>query len=233
MAPSKSPARRPNDGEKLRTDHKDNGALPADDTYTHLHLKDILKTLATVGTLMASLEASILTLTLSLARSKLRTVSMCFAVLGVINTSFTALYSMVTHILLKPGRHQLPKPRRRRLAKAMIGWCASFLVIGTCAGYIALILYFFASSSNAVSVFVVMIIFIMGVCPIIWVGLFRLSFMKTPDNAQGIPLLKANNSVDGVSLSSRSKPSNDEASILGTYDRLYVVLSTTRTTAGG
>ncbi|KAJ6507002.1 hypothetical protein C8R45DRAFT_1069876 [Mycena sanguinolenta] len=145
MAPSKSPARRPNDGEKPRTDHKDNGTLSADDTYTHL--KDTLQTLAKVGTFMGSVEGQILTRTLSLGQSKLRTISLCFAVLGVINTSFAALYSTVTHIFLN-------HPDRQPFAEVMVGWCGSFLVIGTCAGFTALILYFFASSSIGGIIFV-------------------------------------------------------------------------------
>ncbi|KAJ7710194.1 hypothetical protein B0H14DRAFT_2646120 [Mycena olivaceomarginata] len=43
-----------------------------------------------------------------------------------------------------------------------------FLVIGMCAGFFALVMYFFASSSIGVGIFVVMIVFVMGVCPMIW-----------------------------------------------------------------
>ncbi|KAF8153601.1 hypothetical protein K438DRAFT_1778184 [Mycena galopus ATCC 62051] len=54
---------------------------------------------------------------------------------------------------------QLLQVKKHRYADDMINWCGSFFVIGTCAGFIALILYFFASSSIGVGIFVVMIVF--------------------------------------------------------------------------
>ncbi|KAJ7856081.1 hypothetical protein B0H14DRAFT_2579033 [Mycena olivaceomarginata] len=53
-------------------------------------------------------------------------------------------------------------------AEYIIIWCRIFLVIGMCAGFFALVMYFFASSSIGVGIFVVMIVFVMGVCPMIW-----------------------------------------------------------------
>ncbi|KAF7343712.1 hypothetical protein MSAN_01951500 [Mycena sanguinolenta] len=139
-----------------------------------------LAMLVQAGTFMAGVEGQILSLTLGLGHSKLRTVAMCFAVLGVINVSFTALYSAVTHVwLISPwgeGRRKLFHEWVAGCAEMMIKWCSTFFVIGTCAGFIALILYFFASSSLGVGIFVVMIVFVMGVFPMVlglwnWYGL--------------------------------------------------------------
>ncbi|KAF7374237.1 hypothetical protein MSAN_00306600 [Mycena sanguinolenta] len=184
MAESKLAASSPNDGEKSAPP-----SIPADDRYKRQ--QSTLQTLAGVGTLMAGVESQILTLTLSLDRSKLRTVSMSFAVVAVINTSFTSLYSTVMHSLYRKTTDEKAKgqgstkarrtpgctPGRKvdlwvtspRSADMMIIWCGTFLVVGTCAGFIALVLYFFASSSIGVGIFVVMIVFAMGVCPMIWI----------------------------------------------------------------
>ncbi|KAJ6540773.1 hypothetical protein B0H19DRAFT_1381703 [Mycena capillaripes] len=179
------------------------------DPERYKHQQSTPTTLVQAGTFMAGVEGQILSLTLSLGRSKLRTVGMCFAVLGVINASFTALYSAVTHVLLKSSWksgskkqfHAWVAERAERIilwrgalralasgsaapegsesAVSVRNWESAvsdrpwrrhgcLRLVGTCAGFIALILYFFASSSIGVSIFVVMVIFAMGVWPMVW-----------------------------------------------------------------
>jgi len=75
---------KPNDGEK-------------DDQYTRQ--QSTLLALGGVGSLLAGVQGSILNLTLGLGQSKLRTVSMSFAIVALINSIFTSLYSTVMHVL--------------------------------------------------------------------------------------------------------------------------------------
>ncbi|KAJ6465345.1 hypothetical protein C8R45DRAFT_1022906 [Mycena sanguinolenta] len=186
MAESKPP---PNDG----------APNPGDDLYNRQ--KSTLQMLAGVGTLMAGVQSQTLSLILSLGPSTLRTVSLFFAIVAVINTIFTSLYSTVMASLYLKITDQKAKGqgKTRRIrhgagsadggrplkgscmpswkfdlwvtspksAHIMIVWCGIFLVIGASAGFIALILYFFASSSIGVSIFVVIIVFTMGVFPMI------------------------------------------------------------------
>ncbi|KAF8153598.1 hypothetical protein K438DRAFT_1863710 [Mycena galopus ATCC 62051] len=187
--------------EAKPTQHSQNNG-EKDDRYKRQ--QSMLKALATVGTFMAGVESRILNLTLGLGHSKLRTVGMCFAIVALINTIFASLYSTAMHVLYCktpdeaakcPGSGGEAEKERRsrwrtgrlqvtthRYANDMIKWCGTFLVIGTCAGFIALILYFFARSSIGIGIFVVMIVFVMGACPMIWLLLlvlrdrFRVSF---------------------------------------------------------
>ncbi|KAF7343713.1 hypothetical protein MSAN_01951600 [Mycena sanguinolenta] len=116
------------------------------------HQQRTLSTLVLAGTFMAGVEGQILSIILSLeGESKLRTGGMCFAVLGVVNTSFAALYSAVTYIWLKSSWTPGPKLFHEWVAGCvgmMIRWCSSFLVIGTYAGFIALIFFFLRKFAN-------------------------------------------------------------------------------------
>ncbi|KAF7378254.1 hypothetical protein MSAN_00250600 [Mycena sanguinolenta] len=85
----------------------------------------------------------------------------------------------------------------------IIRWCLSFLVIGTYAGFIALILFFFASSPVGIGIFVIMIVFFMGICPMIWgfyywYGLDRGWLVWTPEVRYPV---RKNTLVHGHSLS--------------------------------
>ncbi|KAJ6503739.1 hypothetical protein C8R45DRAFT_1185631 [Mycena sanguinolenta] len=136
------------------------------------HQQRTLSTLVLAGTFMAGVEGQILSIILTLEDgSRLKTGGLCFAVLGVINTSFAALYSAVTYIWLKSSWTPGPKQFHEWVAGCvgmMIRWCSSFLVIGTYAGFVALILFFFASASVGIAIFVIMVVFFSGLFPMIW-----------------------------------------------------------------
>ncbi|KAJ7576363.1 hypothetical protein C8J56DRAFT_1171473 [Mycena floridula] len=140
------------------------------------HQQRTLSTLVLAGTFMAGVEGQILSIILSLQGngSRLRTGALCFAILGVVTTSFSALYAAATYIWLRNTWKEGPKKFHEWVAACvgmLIRWCSSFLIAGTYSGFFALILYFFQSSTVAVAVFASVIVFLSGLFPMIW-GLY-------------------------------------------------------------
>jgi hypothetical protein len=146
------------------------------------HQQRTLSTLVLAGTFMAGVEGQILSIILSLQTdTALRTGGLCFAILGEVTTSFAALYSAVTYIWLRGSWTPGPKHFHEWVAGCvgmMVRWCSSFLVVGTVqshsvyllkpqltmrcpgtySGFVALILFFFESSTLGVAIFATTIV---------------------------------------------------------------------------
>ncbi|KAJ7692914.1 hypothetical protein B0H17DRAFT_1132885 [Mycena rosella] len=124
------------------------------------------------GTFMAGVEGQILSIVLSLEDgSGLKTGALCFAILGVVTTSFAALYSATTYIWLRGSWTPGPKQFHEWVPGCvgmMVRWCSSFLVVETYSGFVALILFFFKSSPLGVAVFAITIVFLSGLFPMMW-----------------------------------------------------------------
>ncbi|KAF7360705.1 hypothetical protein MVEN_00802400 [Mycena venus] len=136
------------------------------------HQQRTLSTLVLAGTFMAGVEGQILSIILTLEDgSRLKIGALCFAILGVVTTSFAALYSAVTYIWLRGSWTPGPKQFHEWVAGCvgmMVRWCSSFLVVGTYAGFVSLILFFFKRSPIGVAVFAITIVFLAGLFPMIW-----------------------------------------------------------------
>ncbi|KAJ7362517.1 hypothetical protein DFH08DRAFT_841046 [Mycena albidolilacea] len=154
------------------------------------HQQRTLSTLVLAGTFMAGVEGQILSIILSLQTdTALRTGGLCFAILGEVTTSFAALYSAVTYIWLRGSWTPGPKHFHEWVAGCvgmMVRWCSSFLVVGTYSGFVALILFFFESSTLGVAIFATTIVFLAGLFPMVWgfyywLGLNRGWLVWTPE----------------------------------------------------
>ncbi|KAJ7457380.1 hypothetical protein FB451DRAFT_1372535 [Mycena latifolia] len=159
---------RPSRGEKP-AEHVVRSILPE----RYEHQQRTLSTLVLAGTFMAGVEGQILSIVLSLEdnESGLKTGALCFAILGVVTTSFAALYSAVTYIWLRGSWSPGPKQFHEWVAGCvgmMVRWCSSFLVVGTYSGFVALILFFFKNSPLGVAAFAIIIVFLSGLFPMMW-----------------------------------------------------------------
>jgi len=170
------------------TEHR--GVVRSINPDRYEHQQRTLSTLVLAGTFMAGVEGQILSIILTLEDgSRLKTGALCFAILGVVTTSFAALYSAVTYIWLRGSWTPGPKQFHEWVAGCvgmMVRWCSSFLVVGTYSGFVSLILFFFKGAPLGVALFAITVVFLSGLFPMIWgfyywLGLSRGWLVWTPE----------------------------------------------------